>query len=770
MSSLESSLGNGIRPSLKAGLAGLFLLFGAAALAYYAQLPPTPKPANAPPTEFSAERALAHIRIVAKENHGMGSRANDAVRQYIFDQLKALGLDLQIQTAVNANGYLGLVQNVLARIPGTGGKKAFAMETHYDSVPYGPGAADDCGGVGAMLETARALKASPPLKNDVILIFSDMEEWSGYGIDAFLEHPWAKDMGVELGFEARGTSGPSYMFETSPNNGWLISEMMKSGAEPRATSLMYGVYSKSPFGSDFTSVKKAGYSGFNVAFVDDFCYYHTRDDRPDIVSLASLQHHGTYALAFARHFGNIPLENTTAPDAIYFNTIGSHMVAYPMSWALPLTAAATALVLLVLLLGLAMKRLSLRGLLAGVGAFLFSTLILLLSIGLLTALLYAIHGRYLVYHNKLYGLGLILVALGVMATAYLPFRKRVAVRDLAAGALVCWLAFLWTLHLVLPGGTFLALWPLAFGTVGLALLLLPRDPSKLSTHLVLLSTVFVLPGILLFVPSLVGLLAMGTLLFSALLAVALLFLYGLALPQTALFAPAHSRRLALLFIAAGLAILCYGVSINGAHPLTPHFDCLSYGLDLDQNKAYWLSNDKEPDEWTAQFIPANTPREGIPEFLEKAGGQYLKAPAPIAALQGPTAVVTGDETVGHERTVKLRVTSPEAVTRMLVRVPPSTKVINATIMGSKAGGGTRWQRPIALFPRDGADMRITFPAGEPLQLNLVEMCFGLPGSLKIPPRPDHLITEPNTTIDFNRPLRSEHTFIARTFTFPAQGH
>ena len=179
MSASENSPVSPMRPNLPAGLLALAFLAGAAAVAYYAQLPPAPKPAGAPTAEFSAERALVHIREVAKANHGAGTRANDAVRRYIFDQLNALGLDPQIQKAVNAAGHTGVVENVLARIPGSGGSKAFAMETHYDSVPYGPGATDDCGGVGVMLETARAILAGPRLNNDVILVLSDMEEING---------------------------------------------------------------------------------------------------------------------------------------------------------------------------------------------------------------------------------------------------------------------------------------------------------------------------------------------------------------------------------------------------------------------------------------------------------------------------------------------------------------------------------------------------------------------------------------------------------------
>ena len=103
------------------------------------------------------------------------------------------------------------MENVLARLPGSrGGGKAVLLDAHYDSLATGPGASDNASAVGALLETARALKASGrPLTNDVIFLFSDGEEVDLMGAEAFVEeHPWAKDVGLVLNLEARGRAGP----------------------------------------------------------------------------------------------------------------------------------------------------------------------------------------------------------------------------------------------------------------------------------------------------------------------------------------------------------------------------------------------------------------------------------------------------------------------------------------------------------------------------------------------------------------------------------
>ena len=332
-------------------VAGFFLLVGF--VATYALLAPAPKPATAPPAEFSALRAIEHSKATARVPHPMGSTANDAVRAYIVRTLAGMGVEAEEQPSRHLRGRTVQVStNVMGRIPGTANSKAFTLMAHYDSVQYGPGASDDGAGVVTLLETARALKAGPPLKNDVIFLFTDGEEAGEVGAQAFMRGPWADKVGLILNFETRGTGGPSMMFETSPGNGWLIPEAAKAGVELRACSLMYSVYKMMPFNSDFTAAKRRDLKGFNVAFIDNFCWYHTKNDTPEHMSLASLQNHGSYALGLARHFGDLPLDGELSkPDLVYFNTFGSRMAHYPMAWSAPIAWTAALVFLFMVVLG-----------------------------------------------------------------------------------------------------------------------------------------------------------------------------------------------------------------------------------------------------------------------------------------------------------------------------------------------------------------------------------------------------------------------------------
>jgi hypothetical protein len=68
-------------------------------------------------------------------------------------------------------------------------------------------------------------------QNDIIIL-SDAEEL-GLNSCCFVvtQHQWAKDIGLVLNFEARGSSGPSYMLmETNKGNAGLVKEFAAAKA------------------------------------------------------------------------------------------------------------------------------------------------------------------------------------------------------------------------------------------------------------------------------------------------------------------------------------------------------------------------------------------------------------------------------------------------------------------------------------------------------------------------------------------------------------
>lgn len=236
-------------PVSRTGIAKLFVVLAIGAASLYmgfSQIsPPSAVSESAPASEFSAGRARKHIEAIAQKPHPVGSAEHQRVRDYILGELSAIGLDTQTQKAqvvVERGGEAigASVENTLATVPGTSNiSKSILLVAHYDSVPTSFGASDDGSGVATLLETARALKAASPLKNDIVLLFTDAEEVGLLGARAFVEDKEAmKGIGVVFNFEARGNSGASIMFETSDGNSRLINEFAKASPSPVASSLI----------------------------------------------------------------------------------------------------------------------------------------------------------------------------------------------------------------------------------------------------------------------------------------------------------------------------------------------------------------------------------------------------------------------------------------------------------------------------------------------------------------------------------------------------
>jgi hypothetical protein len=87
----EAESGPAIRSGYFALLCQLLLSWGFAVAAVFLAISalraPDPLPANTPPADFSAERALAYVRVIGAAPHPIGSPENDGVRNYLVAQL-----------------------------------------------------------------------------------------------------------------------------------------------------------------------------------------------------------------------------------------------------------------------------------------------------------------------------------------------------------------------------------------------------------------------------------------------------------------------------------------------------------------------------------------------------------------------------------------------------------------------------------------------------------------------------------------------------------
>lgn len=416
---------------------------------------------------------MATVTAIAGQPRPLGSPASDAVRDLLVDRLRVEGLDARVTTSVGANAFggeatVGRVDNIVATLPGTDPTGAVVLAAHYDSVAAGPGAADDGAAVAAVLETVRVLRTQVPLRNDLVVLLTDGEENGLLGAQSFVRNDPLRDRPVVvLNWEARGVSGPSLMFQTSPGNARLVEQFAAAAPHPDGDSSLVEAYRFLPNDTDLSEFLDAGRPGMNFAFVEGAARYHTPSDDPAHLSAASLQHHGSSMLGLAAVLGGTdlapfdPAVSGAEPvgDTTYFPFLGA-FITYPGALVVPIAVGALLVVAAAVLVARRRRLLTLRRLLAGAASLLLPLLLAgLLGQGLwltLVALRPAygdgagfLHRPLLLELATLTLAGLALVVWGLL------LRRRIGALALGLGAAL-WLAALGVATAALvPGMSFL---------------------------------------------------------------------------------------------------------------------------------------------------------------------------------------------------------------------------------------------------------------------------------------------------------------------------
>jgi Peptidase family M28 len=499
--------------------------------------PPKPNLIGLSESAFSSGRAMSHVRQIGSKPHPTGSPENEEVRQYLINQLTAVGFIPEIQATFASNPrkkQSGTIQNVLVKIPGTKPGKALMLVAHYDSVPAGPGAADNAASVAAILETIRGIKTHTPLQNDLICLFTDSEEVGLLGAQAFVgQHSWAKDVGLMLNFEYRGNSGAFMMFETSPGNGKLVEGLAVAVPYVMANSLMYEVYKRLPNDTDFSVFKRAGIPGMNFAAIEGHKHYHTALDRPEFLNESTLQHEGDIMMALVKHFGNQPLDDLKAEDRQYFDFPGIGIIHYPMWWTIPLGGLLAILFIALCVIDYKAKVIRLIPTAIAMCAYLMLVFGLYLVDGALWTALHLFHSDYDAfayydtYTSYCYFLGFIVINIIFVAVFYWVARRWLKPMELNFGVAAIWLAL--ALLTIKNGANFLFYWPLLAMLVSFAIVRLPciKNHQVFNCLILLVGSA---PGLLIFTPLIKNLFIGLTPSFMAIILIFMSLLMGLLFP------------------------------------------------------------------------------------------------------------------------------------------------------------------------------------------------------------------------------------------------
>lgn len=722
--------------------------------------PPQPQSINAPADVFSAARAFIHIEKIAQWPHMVGSPEKEVVCNYIVEELERIGLEVDVQstTVASYDGFpvFANVTNVAGRIKGTNPSQALLVVGHYDTQPHTPGAADDGIAIGSMLEAAEVIKNHFDLENDIVFLFTDAEEVGLLGAEAFVQdHPWMMDVGLVLNIEARGNMGPALAFEVSSQNGWIIKEFAKGMERPFAGSMMYEVYQMIPNNTDFTVFKNAGLSGFNVAIVDGFVNYHSATDTPENLSLASLQHMGSYIMSFAQHFGNIPIVQTKAPDLVYFNFLGHKMLYFPSSLNVWILVIIVLLFLFFMMLGFARKHISFSQIFI---SLLYLMLVAGISVGSvwgINELVLKLYPHYAAFYMSnfynvcFYFLAYSLVTLFFFTLLYPFYLRHMHVYNSVAAVFFLFILLSGAIIWKMPTASYLTLVPLLFGLLSAIVLLfvdIDKDKRPWSYHMVLL--VGLLPLVFMISPyiSLIYIVFGLSMPFVGAGLLIVLLLFSLPLLE---YPMAQFRRLLPigLFLASAIVLIVAHVNSKPT-PEQPLQSNVLYAALSDTEQAYWFSLNLNTDDWNKQFFSDESIGDAS-EFFPWRKGARLKAKAEYSGFEKPSIEMIYDSVKTETRAVEFLLKSKinPVITELIL--PLSSNLLTFSINGK---GLTELNVPYIkriesyrfqiIAPRYGGDrVRVEYEGADSLSFGLIEVILGIPKFEDVEPMPPHIIPD-----------------------------
>ena len=746
MSVHDGRLEKGAAWGLAAALVLVLLLLGAVA----ARRQPAPAPlASAEEGEFPGALALATLRDLVGDGspHPTGSAANAAVRDRVLAHLRSSGYTPVVERGFSCFavqvGSCGWIENVVARLEGTQSTGTVLLMAHYDSVPAGPGAGDDLSGTAAVLEIARLLKQGPAPRNTILFQINDGEEAQLLGAQWFKEHsPDAAAVRAMVNLEARGSSGPSLLFETLGDNTWTVPTYAAGAPRPVTSSVFATIYELLPNYTDLSVFKRKPdpVASLNFAFVGDPTHYHSSADTFENISPASLQHHGDNGLAAVRGLAQADLSHQPRGRRVFFDVLGTLVVSWPLGLSLWLALLSLALVAAAVWFAVRRGAATAGGVALGVLAFLAA---LLLSGAAAYGFNLAAQRVPAIWVAQPFPLvaafWLLPLAMAGFVAQALGGRARAA--GLWAGAWLCWsiLGLLLITALPAPGVSYLFIVPaLVAGAAGLAVFAARGSGGLAGRGGILAVLLTVAVAAVLWFPILLPLydgLGAGALVPTAIL----LAVFFTAFAPLFVTAPTWLRRAlpaAALLVSA--VLLGIGVTAAPVSRQSPRWQNLLLHEDADTGRTRWIVLERElPQSYRQAAAFAKEPEMLYPWSAPHALVPF--APAPSLGVPGPQLTVIEDTilagTAGR-RHLRVRVTSPRGAGEATVIIPEAAQVQSIRVEGVEVPFPKgkpvvfhgRYELAILTLPREGAELDVVLAGTQPLDWYVFDRTPGLPPS------------------------------------------
>jgi hypothetical protein len=576
------------------------------------------------------------------------------------------------------------------------------------------------------------------------------------------EHRWANDAAAILNFDARGTTGRAFMFETGAGNLDIV-RTYRGAPNVNGTSLMVTVYRALPNDTDLSELAMLGRPALNFAFADGVDRYHTTQDNVSQLNPGSIQHEGAQALAITRALANGPLPRPATGDAVFFDFPVLGLVVYPEGAAIPLAALSAVFVAITLLAIRRRERRWMRDLILGTLATIFAAALgggagYLAGLGM-TRVHATLGGTPAL--SGAYAIGIALLALTMAAACWALARRWGSAAGTHGGALLVWTILTLFVSWKAPGASFFLVWPLLAASA--ASLLAPRHEARhgwLAPASLWFAT-FIAMALLVPIIYSIGLILLGLTGGGGVIMGVLTPLLALLIaPQLDAIVPQRRWRATMGVLATTILVFIVGsmtVRNSVRHPVP---SILVYAAAAEANDA-WLvtpASLEKRSSWNAAALGASrqlmTPGRhltagGPPAWLTNVFGEELRVavrPAPRISLAGPTATVIADSTTDAGRLLTLRIVAAPGTLNVDMRS------VGGTVLGAAVDGrlidATRYRRKTPEWtlsyaaPVDsGFTLALTMPRGARITLELSARSAGISplAALNIPPRPADVV-------------------------------
>ncbi|OBS71964.1 hypothetical protein A6R68_13461 [Neotoma lepida] len=260
--------------------------------------------------EFDARQArdyLEHITAIGPRT--TGSAENEILTvQYLLEQIKLIevqsnslhriSVDIQRPTGSFSIDFLGgftsyydNITNVVVKLePQGGAQHAVLANCHFDSASHG----------------------------------------------FITQHPWASLIRAFINLEAAGVGGKELVFQTGPENPWLVQAYVSAAKHPFASVVAQEVFQSGiiPSDTDFRIYRDFGnIPGIDLAFIENGYIYHTKYDTADRILIDSIQRAGDNILAVLKYLATSDMLASSSEyqhgNMVFFDVFGLLVIAYP---------------------------------------------------------------------------------------------------------------------------------------------------------------------------------------------------------------------------------------------------------------------------------------------------------------------------------------------------------------------------------------------------------------------------------------------------------